>query len=106
MEDAEAAAGFALGSPDYYSYMAGQLKTFFDRAYAIRGGLTGRPCVCFLSHGGGGHAIESIEDLVSSINMTKVAESVSVKGAPDGEDETRCIELGRTLALATKKKTG
>ena len=49
----------AFGSPDYYSYIAGGLKTFMDDHYIydVRkglGGLKGKPYAFFYSHGGGG----------------------------------------------------
>ena len=49
----------ALGSPDYYGYVAGGLKTFIDDHYIhdVRKGLKGlrdKPYVLFFSHGGGG----------------------------------------------------
>jgi NAD(P)H dehydrogenase (quinone) len=47
----------AVGSPDYYSYIAGGLKMFLDDWYIAKGsddsGLTGKPYALFYSHGGG-----------------------------------------------------
>ena len=52
----------ALGSYDAFSYMGGGLKDFFDRAfYPTQGQVTDKPYVAFLTHGGGGRAIQSIE---------------------------------------------
>ena len=100
MKAAKKADALALGSPDYYTYMAGQLKVFFDRALEIRDELAGKPCVCFLSHGGGGGGIKSVERLASAIKLKKVAESVVVRGSPEGDDQKKCVELGRSLARA------
>ena len=52
----------ALGSYDAFSYMGGGLKDFLDRAfYPTQNQVTAKPYVAFLTHGGGGKAIQSIE---------------------------------------------
>lgn len=98
MADVKKADALAFGSPDYYTYMAGQLKVFFDRALEIRDELAGKPCVCFVSHGGGGGAIKSVERLASAIKLRQVADSVTARGLPEGKDQKGCVELGRSLA--------
>lgn len=59
------AVGF--GSPDYYSYLAGTLKTFLDDWYIAQKtnarGLSGKPYGLFYSHGGGGNVRGPLEDL-------------------------------------------
>jgi NAD(P)H dehydrogenase (quinone) len=101
MDAAEQAAGYALGTPDYFSYMAGGLKQFFDdlliAAWAGRP-VDKKPCVAFLTHGGGGRAVGSVEGLIGSTKLEKVADSVVCKGAPEGEDAERSIALGKALA--------
>ena len=92
--------GFALGSPDYFSYMAGQLKTLFDEALAHKGELSGKPAACFVSHGGGGRAIESVEHLTQAIGLKQIGDSAVVKGAPEGESAEACRALGRALVEA------
>ena len=97
----EACDGLALGTPDYFTYMAGGLKQFFDDAkiadYEGRE-VTGKPYVAFVTHGGGGGAIDSVEKCASSMKFEKVADSALVKDAPTGDDVERSIELGRALA--------
>jgi len=101
MDKAEAADGFALGSPDYFSYMAGGLKQFFDdlliAAWAGRK-VNKKPYVAFLTHGGGGKAIESIEKLAKSCELELAAPRLSCKGAPAGEDAKKSVALGKALA--------
>ncbi len=101
MEAAEAADGYALGSPDYFTYMAGGLKQFFDDLCLANWAgkkVTEKPYVAFLTHGGGGGAIESIEKLAKSMKLVKVADSVVCKGAPEGADAEASVALGRALA--------
>ena len=43
MKELKEADAVGLGSPDYYTYMAGQLKTFFDRALDVRDEIIGKP---------------------------------------------------------------
>jgi flavorubredoxin len=93
--------GVALGSPDYFSYVAGGLKQFFDDAWiAKRAGLStdSKPYVGFLSHGGGGKAITSLEKLAQSMQYTQVAKPVLSQRAPAGSVVQECRALGKALA--------
>jgi NAD(P)H dehydrogenase (quinone) len=106
MDALEAADGLALGSPDYFSYMAGGLKQFFDDALlgSYKGKMTmGKPYVAFLTHGGGGSAIESIQRLARSLKYREVAPPVLSKRAPEGESAALAVELGQALAAAVVK---
>ena len=105
MDKVEEAAGLALGTPDYFSYMAGGLKQFFDDAMIAEWGgrkIKGKPCVIFVSHGGGGKASESVERLAKSLEFKQLGESLLCKGAPLGEMVEKSKELGRALATALK----
>jgi len=101
VDELEACDGLALGTPDYFTYMAGGLKQFFDDAkIAEYGGrsVTGKPYVAFVTHGGGGGAIESVEKLAGSMKFEKVTDSVVCRGAPSGESVEQSVALGRALA--------
>ncbi len=101
MVAAERADAYALGSPDYFTYMAGGLKQFFDDLYiADLAGrkVKGKPYVAFLTHGGGGGAIASIEKLAEALELVKVAPSVVCQGAPTGDAVDQSIQLGKALA--------
>ena len=90
----------ALGSYDAFSYMGGGLKDFLDRAfYPTQGQVTDKPYAAFLTHGGGGTAIQSIESVAQSFKLKKVASPVLVKGKPEGQALTGLKELGAKLAL-------
>ena len=103
MDDLVAADGLALGTPDYFTYMAGGLKQFFDDALlASYGGAEtmNKPYVAFLTHGGGGGAIESVQRLAKSLKYREVAPPVLSKGAPAGDVVQQAIALGTALAGA------
>jgi flavodoxin len=89
----------ALGSYDAFSYMGGGLKDFFDRAYYPTQGLVTDKSYCaFVTHGGGGRVIQSIESLAGSFKLRKIAESVSIVGRPEGKAIAELEELGAKLA--------
>ena len=90
----------AIGSPDYFSYMAGGLKDFFDRTYyPSQGKVTGKPYVVFVTAGGGGRrALDSVERICSSFRLKRAADSLVAAGRPSPETLAECEELGRRLA--------
>lgn len=94
----------AIGTPDYFSYMAGGLKDFFDRTfYPTQGEVTGKPCGLFLTHGGGGRAIESVKRLCGSFKFHIVDSPVLVLNGPDDEAKKALEKLGKRVAEAAKK---
>ncbi len=96
-DEAGAADGLALGSPDYFSYVAGSVKTFFDTVlYDKR--FDEKPYVGFGTHGGGAKVLEVLEKLAHSCKLKKVADGVLVKNAPEGEDVDLAKALGKALA--------
>jgi len=93
--------GVALGTPDYFSYMAGGLKDFFDRTfYPTQGEVTDKPCVIFITHGGGGRAVDSVQKIVGSFKLKEVTEPVLVKGRPDTTAEEELAAAGKILVEA------
>ncbi len=63
----------AIGTPNYFSYMAGMVKDFFDRVWAeVRGKLDKKQYFVFGSYGGGGQpGIESVEKICTGLGMKK-----------------------------------
>lgn len=102
MRKAEAADAYALGSPDYFTYMAGGLKQFFDDILLASwsgSAVLKKPYVAFMTHGGGGGGMASIEKLAESAELVKAADSILCKGAPEQqEDVDKSIQLGKALA--------
>jgi NAD(P)H dehydrogenase (quinone) len=84
--------------PDYFSYMAGTLKTFLDDWYPHRNerGYKGKPYALFMSHGGGGRA----KDCLSVFRHlgTHVGDIVVSSGSPSEGVLRHCRELGAELA--------
>ena len=103
LEDLLSSDGYCFGTPDYFSYMAGALKDFFDRTcYPSEGKITNRPYVCFISHGGGGKAVGSLEKMAERFKLKQIAKPLLVEGKPRKEDLEKAKEMGNKLAKAIK----
>ena len=88
----------AFGSPNYFSYMAGLMKEFFDKALSIREKVTGKPATAFTSGGGSSNAaLVSMESMIASFKLEKVTDGVVSKGEPSEEDLEACKKLGEAL---------
>lgn len=104
-EDLLACDAIAAGTPDYFSYMAGGLKDFFDRSfYPTQEKVTGKPCGIFVTHGGGGKAVDSVKSVCAAFKFKVVAEPVLVKNRPDAAAVEKLKALGKTLAAASLRK--
>ena len=89
-----------FGTPNYFSYMAGAVKDFFDRAfYAVLDKVDNKPYAVLGSEGGGGkQALDSVDRICSSLRLKKAFEGVVATGKPSSEVLEECKELGRKLA--------
>jgi len=94
----------ALGSPDYFSYMAGGLKDFLDRTYyPSQGKVAGKPAAAFGSAGGPPDVILKVLDqAIGWFKLEKVAESVGASGGVSAETIAACRDLGESLAEAAQ----
>jgi flavorubredoxin len=91
----------ALGSYEAFGYMGGGLKDFFDRTfYPTQNQVTDKPYVAFLTHGGGGKAIATIESMAQTFKLRKVADPVLAKGKPEGSAIASLKTLGAKLATS------
>ena len=98
-EDLLSCDAVALGSPDYFGYMGGSWKDFFDRTlYPTQGSVTDKPCSIFVTHGGGGQAVESVKTICAAFKFKIVCEPVLVENAPDTEAQGALMDLGKLLA--------
>ena len=97
--------GVAFGSPNYFSYMAGLMKDFFDRALSVREKVTGKPAAAFTSGGGSSNsALLSLERMIHSFRLEKVKEGVVSHGEPSSEDLASCRKLGEAVAESALKR--
>ena len=89
-----------LGTPNYFSYMAGDMKDFFDRVlYTTRGKVDDKPYAAFGSAGSGGQgALDSVDGICRSFRLKKALDSIIATGKPSSEVLEECKELGRKLA--------
>ncbi len=94
----------AIGTPNYFGYMSGLVKDFFDRAWIIvREKVADKPYCTFGSKGGGGaQALESVERICDGLKMRKVTEGLVATRQPSAEVIGQCKELGRKLAQPEK----
>jgi multimeric flavodoxin WrbA len=99
-EDLLACDGIALGTPEYFGYMAGMMKDFFDRTfYSVQGKVFRKPFVVFISAGNDGTgALNSIERISKGYRFKTVHDPVIVRGGVTKTDLARCEELGAVLA--------
>ena len=89
----------AFGTPNYFSYMAGLVKDYFDKALGIREKVSGKPAAAFSSGGGSSDAaLVSLENMIASFRLEKAAEGVVSQGEPNEKDLEACRKLGEALA--------
>lgn len=96
----------AIGSPDYFGYMAGGLKDFLDRTYyPSQGKVEGKPAGIFASAGGPPEVIIGVlEQALKWFKLKAVAAPVGSSGGVSAGALDACKELGRTLAKAASPK--
>jgi multimeric flavodoxin WrbA len=95
----------ALGSPNYFSYMAGLMKDYFDRGLGVRGRTEGKPGAAFTSGGGDSDtALQSLERMIGSYKLEKVADGIISSGDPSEDDLKKCKAMGAALAKAAQKR--
>jgi len=107
MKEFMSADAVALGTPDYFSYLAGTIKTLFDDIYLWdRAGepVKGKPAVLFLSHGGGGRVREPLDSFAQRF-FTKVGETAEFQRPIDEDAKRACHELGKQLVVSLGKNT-
>jgi len=99
LEEFLATDAVAIGTPDYFSYVAGTIKTFFDDIYLWdQSGkpVKGKPAVLFFSCGGGGKVKQRFESL-AKLFFQQVGETVGSEHPISNEAKKRCLDLGKEL---------
>jgi len=99
--------GLLIGSPEYFGYMAGMIKDFFDRTYeAARGRkeIFKKPYAVFISAGNDGTgALTQIERICLGYQFKKIYDPVVATGEIDRETLARCDELGKIIAAGCRE---
>ena len=104
LDDLLSCDALAVGTPDYFNYMAGGLKDFFDRTYyPTEGKVEGKPCGIFVTHGGGGKAVESVKGICNTYKFKSVGDPVLVKNRPDAKAAVALAKLGTLVAEAARQ---
>ena len=106
-EEFLSADGVAIGTPDYFSYVAGTVKTFFDDMYLWdQSGkpVKGKPAVLFFSCGGGGKVRQPFESLVQRF-FQQVGETVGGERPISNEAKKKCLALGKELVKDLSHRT-
>ena len=104
LEELLAADAVSIGSLDYFSYVAGTIKTFFDDLYQWdKAGETvkGKLAALFFSHGGGGRVRGPLEQLAARF-FKQVGETVGSPHPITDDAKDQCAALGMELARRIK----
>lgn len=108
LEDLLECNGMIIGSPEYFGYMSGLIKDFFDRTYykaLDRKEIYKKPYAVFISAGNdGAGALNHIKRIGTGYQFKEVFEPVIAKGEITGEILAQCEELGATIAAGCKEK--
>jgi multimeric flavodoxin WrbA len=106
LEEFLSADGVAIGTPDYFSYVAGTVKTFFDDMYLWNQSgkpVKGKPAVLFFSCGGGGKVKQPFESLVDRF-FQQVGETVGTDRPVSDEAKKKCAALGKDLVESLRHR--
>lgn len=100
LEEFLSADGVAIGTPDYFSYPAGTIKTFFDDIYLwdqSGESVKGKAAVLFCSHGGGGGKVRQPFESLAHRFFQQVGETVTSGRPISDEAKKKCHTLGKEL---------
>jgi multimeric flavodoxin WrbA len=101
-QDLKDCTAVVICSPEYFGYMAGAVKDFFDRTYeALKddAAVRKKPCSVVISAGNDGSgALSHIERICRGYRLRKVQQPILSRGEVTDEVLVRCFELGSTIA--------
>jgi len=102
LEDLVSCDGIIIGSPEYFGYMAGAVKDFFDRTYETAHNdpaVFRKPYAVFVNAGNDGTgALASIERICTGYKLKKVCNPIVAPGDITDAVLAQCVEMGQTLA--------
>ena len=108
LKDFLSANAVAIGTPDYFSYVAGTIKTFFDDIYLwdqSGESVKGKLAVLFCSHGGGGGKVRQPFESLAHRFFQQVGETVGSGRPISDEAKKKCHTLGKELVKGLIKGT-
>ena len=101
-QDLKECGAVVICSPEYFGYMAGAIKDFFDRTYEeLKDDATvyKKPFSIVISAGNdGSFALSHIERICKGYRLREVQKPIVCKGRVTEEVLARCCELGSTIA--------
>ena len=101
-QDLRSCTAVVICSPEYFGYMAGAIKDFFDRTYdelKDDPAVHKKPFSIAISAGNdGSFALSHIERICKGYRLRKVQEPIVCRGEVTEEVLARCFELGATIA--------
>ena len=101
-QDLKNCSAVIICSPEYFGYMAGAVKDFFDRTYEeLKDDVTlyKKPfCVVISAGNDGSGALNHIERICRGYRLKKVQKPILCTGKVTEEMLARCFELGSTIA--------
>ena len=101
-QDLKDCSAVVICSPEYFGYMAGAVKDFFDRTYEELkddAAVHKKPfCVVISAGNDGSGALNHIERICRGYRFKKVQKPILCKGKVTEEMLTSCLELGSTIA--------
>jgi len=96
----------AIGTPEYFGYMAGLVKDFFDRVYIkalTEPKLFRKPYALFISAGNDGEGAKlSVERICIGLKLKKVQEAIVSKGTLTPQTLKALRELGMILSIGKR----
>jgi multimeric flavodoxin WrbA len=100
LDDLLACDGIVIGSPEYFGYMSGAVKDFFDRTYEqARGKVFRKPYALFVNAGNDGTgACTHIERICIGFQLKKVYEPLIARGEITKDTLDACRLMGQTMA--------
>ena len=98
------ADAIAFGAPNTFGGMAGNLREFFERAYAVHEKTSGKPAAAFTCEmPDETGALEEIEKFFSFFGLQVAAKGIAAPGDAGDKELAECKKLGQTLGEASKK---